>query len=248
MGIGHIGIILIIISVLVVTIPVYAQEMLFYSNEKYDFSLEAPTNWNYQESVPITEERIDEVILFPSEFHVSNAGDDANLMDMQTAMLGWEFQFESPMIGMDFENIPTSKIKTMNENNIKDYYLDFVREEVPSAKMTDIYSKTHSYGWEVGVTYHFDFVLGMGQSIPYVGIDKAFFFKDREKYTLYYGAPEAYFYDYKPVYDHAVDTLVIKSVKVPEFQEIAMIVLAGSIIPVILFARKFKVMKILNSD
>ncbi len=160
-------------------------------------------------------------------------------MDMQTAMRGWEFQFESPMIGMDFENIPTSKIKTMNENNIKDYYLDFVREQVPSAKMTDIYSKTHSYGWEVGVTYHFDFDLGMGQTIPYVGIDKAFFFKDREKYTLYYGAPEVYFDDYKLVYDHAVDTLVIKSVNVPEFQEIAMVVLAGSIIPVIVFARKF---------
>ena len=85
----------------------------------------------FQEGVTISEERIDEVILFPSEFHVSNAGDDANIMDVQTAMLGWQFQFESPLIGMDFENIPTSKIKTMNENNIKDYYLDFVREEVP---------------------------------------------------------------------------------------------------------------------
>ena len=213
--------------------------MGFYHNERYDFSLEVPTNWNYQESVTITEKRIDPVILFPSEFHVSNAGDHANLMDMQTAMLGWEFQFESPLIGMYFENIPTTKIKTMNENNIKDYYLDSVREEVPSAKMTDIYSKTHSYGWEVGVTYHYDLDLGIGQPIPYVGIDKAFFFKDREKYTLYYGAPEVYFDDYKPIYDHAVDTLIIKSVKVPEFQEIALMVLVGSISFVIVFARKF---------
>ena len=191
---------LLLVSVCVIVsssiIPAFAQEWGFYFNEKYDFSLEVPTNWNYQESVTITEKRIDQVILFPSEFHVSNAGDDANLMDIQTAMLGWEFQFESPLIGMYFENIPTTKIKTMNENNIKDYYLDFVREEVPSAKMTDIYSKTHSYGWEVGVTYHYDLDLGIGQPIPYVGIDKAFFFKDREKYTLYYGAPEVYFDDY----------------------------------------------------
>ena len=234
---------LLLVSVCVIVsssiIPAFAQEWGFYFNEKYDFSLEVPTNWNYQESVTITEKRIDPVILFPSEFHVSNAGDDANLMDMQTAMLGWEFQFESPLIGMYFENIPTTKIKTMNENNIKDYYLDFVREEVPSAKMTDIYSKTHSYGWEVGVTYHYDLDLGIGQPIPYVGIDKAFFFKDREKYTLYYGAPEVYFDDYKPIYDHAVDTLIIKSVKVPEFHEIALMVLVSSISFVIVFARKF---------
>ena len=233
---------LLLVSVCVIVsssiIPVFAQQMGFYHNERYDFSLEVPTNWNYQESVTITEKRIDPVILFPSEFHVSNAGDDANLMDIQTAMLGWEFQFESPLIGMYFENIPTTKIKTMNENNIKDYYLDFVREEVPSAKITDIYSKTHSYGWEVGVTYHYDLDLGIGQPIPYVGIDKAFFFKDREKYTLYYGAPEVYFDDYKPIYDHAVDTLIIKSVKVPEFHEIALMVLVGSISFVIVLARK----------
>jgi len=213
-------------------------EMGFYSNEKFDFSFEAPTNWNYQESVTIIEGRIDEVVFFPSEFHISNAGDDANMMDVQTAMMGWQWQFESPVIGIDFENIPTSKIKTMNENNIKDYYLDFVRETFPSAKMTDIYSKTYSYGWEVGVTYFVDVDLGLGQSIPYVGIDKAFFFKDREKYTLYYSSPEVYFDEYKPVYDHAVDTLTIKSVAVPEFGSIAMLILVSAIIPIILVSRK----------
>jgi len=44
-----------------------------------------------------------------------------------------------------------------------------------------------------------------------------------------------------------LDTLVIRSVDVPEFQEVAMVVLASSIILVVVFARKFKVMKILNS-
>jgi len=156
-------------------------EMGFYSNEKFEFSLEIPVNWNFQESVTIVEGRIDEVVFFPSEFHVSNAGDDANMMDVSTAMMGWQWQFESPVIGMDYENISTSKIKTMNENNIKEYYLDFVRDVFPSAKMKDIYSKTHSWGWEVGVTYFVDVELGLGQTVPYVGIDKAFFFKDREK-------------------------------------------------------------------
>ncbi|MBT4327830.1 MAG: PEFG-CTERM sorting domain-containing protein [Candidatus Nitrosopelagicus sp.] len=220
-----------------------SQYMGFYENKKYEFSFEAPTNWNYQESVSITEERIDEVIFFPSEFHISNAGDDANMIDMQTAMMGWQWQFESPKIGMDYENIPTSKIKTMNENNIKDYYLDFVREVIPSAKMVDIYSKTHNYGWEVGVTYYYDQDLGIGQTIPYVGIDKAFFFEDREKYTLYYGAPEVYFDEYKPVYDHAVDTLIIKSVAVPEFGSVVMLILASSVISVVILSRKYGVVK-----
>ena len=224
------------------TIPAFAQEMGFYQNERYDFSFEVPMDWNYQEGVTITEERIDEVVLFPSEFHISNAGDDANMMDMQNAMMGWQWQFESPVIGMDYENIPTSKIKTLNENNIKEFYLDFVREQVPSAKMKDIYSKSHSWGWEVGVTYFFDFSLGFGQPIPYVGIDKAFFFKDREKYTLYYGGPEVYFDNYKWVYDHAVDTMIIKSVKVPEFHEIAIMVLGSGIIGIIALSKKFKIL------
>jgi predicted secreted protein with PEFG-CTERM motif len=218
-------------------------EMGFYSNENFDFSLEAPINWSYQENVTITEERMDELILFPSEFHISNAGDDVNLMDMQTAMMGWQWQFESPVIGMDYENIPTSKIKNMNENNIKDYYLDFIRETIPSAKMTDIYSKSHNYGWEVGVTYHFEVDFGIGQSVPYVGIDKAFFFNDREKYSFYYGSPEVYFDEYKPVYDHAVDTLTIKSVAVPEFGSVAMLILVISIVSVVIVSRKFVAMK-----
>jgi len=52
---------------------------------------------------------------------------------------------------------------------------------------------------------------------------------------------------YHSVYDHVIDTMVIKGVEVPEFQEIAIMVLASSIILVVVFARKFKVLKILNS-
>jgi len=224
------------------TIPAFAQEWGFYSNDKYDFSFEAPTDWNYQESVVFVETMIVEVVLFPSEFHISNAGDDANMMDMQTAMMGWEFQFETPMIGVDFENIPMSKIKTLNENNVKEYYLDLVRELVPNAKITDTYSKSHSYGWEVGVSYVHDLNLGMGSPIPYQAIDKGFFFKDRESYTITYASPEVYFDSYKPIYDHAVDTLIIKSVKVPEFHEIAIMVLGSGIIGIIAISKKFKIL------
>jgi len=69
-------------------------EMGFYTNDRYDFSLEAPFNWNYQEGVVFDETITSELVLFPSEFHVSNAGDDANMIDVQTAMRGWQFQFD----------------------------------------------------------------------------------------------------------------------------------------------------------
>ncbi len=62
-----------------------------------------------------------------------------------------------------------------------------------------------------------------------------------------YAAHENYYEHYRSVFDHVVDTLVIKGVVVPEFQEVAIVVLASSIILVVVFARKFKVMKILNS-
>jgi len=59
-------------------------------------------------------------------------------------------------------------------------------------------------------------------------------------------AHENYYDHYRPVFDHAIDTLVIKGVVVPEFQEIAIMVLASSIFLVVVFARKFKVMKNLS--
>ncbi len=114
---------------------------------------------------------------------------------------------------------------------------------VPSSMRIDKDSESTSWGWIVSSK----FTLSVGESLQYVGEGKTFHFKDRESYAVLYVAPDYYFDEYYPVYENVLDTLVIKGVVVPEFQEIAIMVLASSIILVVVFARKFKVMKILNS-
>jgi len=58
-------------------------------------------------------------------------------------------------------------------------------------------------------------------------------------YLVSYGTIESYFDSYHPVFEGVIDSLVIKGVVVPEFQEIALMVLGSSIAFVIIFARKF---------
>ena len=70
--------------------------------------------------------------------------------------------------------------------------------------------------------------------------DKTFYFKDsRESYVIGYISPVEYYDNYHSVFEDVANTMVINGVVVPEFQEIAMMVLASSIILVIVFARKF---------
>ena len=65
------------------------------------------------------------------------------------------------------------------------------------------------------------------------------FFKDREAYSVFYMADEDYYDEYRPVFDSLIDTLVIRGVVVPEFQDIALVVLASSIVMIVVFTRKF---------
>ena len=234
---------LLLLSVCVIVpssiIPVFAQQMGFYHNERYDFSFEVPMDWRYQEGVSPDRVTTFEVVMYPEEFSLENVEDDANLMDMQTASMGLSFQFESPMIAVNFENLQKSEVSSLSEKNLKEYFLDTIKTIQPSAKIIDSYSKTHSWGWEVYALYTFDMNLGFGSGIPYVGEEVTFYFKDRESYNVSYGAPDAYFDTYRPIFDHALNTMIIKSVEVPEFHEIALMVLVGSISFVIVLARKF---------
>jgi len=243
-----IGVLVAICLIPLFTVPVFAQQWGLYSNELYDFSFEAPLDWRYQEDLVIDAENTFQVVMYPEEFSLENVDESsAGLMDLQFAMMGFGFQLESPLIGVSFENISTSDVPSLNENNLKEYVLDALRTYLPNARILDSYVESKPWGWEVSILYTFVFPSGLGSGFPYVAHDITFFFKDREAYTLSYGAHEDYFDQYRPVHDHVLDTLVIKSVNVPEFQEIAMVVLAGSIVLVVVFARKFKVMKILNS-
>ena len=219
--------------------------MGFYQNERYDFSFELPMDWRYQEGVSFDQVTTFEVITFPKEFSLENAGDDANLFDLQTAMMGLSFQIESPMVSVDFENLPRSKVANLSEEDLYEHFLESIITQFPSAKITDSWSYTHPWGWEVYAYYTFDLNLGFGSGVPYIGEETTFYFKDRESYNVSYGAPVAYHGTYQPVYFHVIDTMVIKSVKVPEFHEIAIMVLGSGIIGIIALSKKFK---ILNSQ
>lgn len=198
---------------------VYAQEMGFYNNERHDFSFEIPTDWSYQEDVVIDAENTEEVFFFPEEFSMENAGDDKTMMDVATAMMGWQFQFESPLIGVDYRNIPTSEISSLTEKNIKEFFLEETMELDPTGKIVESYSKTHSYGWEVGIISTSDLDLGYGSPMLYKQEEKLFVFKDRKVYGVAYGSFEKYYDEYKSVYDHVMDTITIKSVVVAQTSE-----------------------------
>jgi predicted secreted protein with PEFG-CTERM motif len=220
-----------------------SQHMGFYENERYEFSFEAPMNWSYQEGITDETGITYEVIQYPTKFSLENAGDDANMMDLQMGLSGFLFQFESPLIAVNFENIPTSKVSTLSEKNLKDYVLDKVMIENPSAKIMDSWSKSNSWGWEVYTVYNFDLDMGIGTGIPYVEEVSTYFFKDRESYAVSYGAPAVYFEEYSHIYDHVLETLIIKSVAVPEFGSIAMLILVSSIISVVIISRKYGIVK-----
>jgi len=111
---------------------------------------------------------------------------------------------------------------------------------LPNARIVNYDVKSTSWGWEstgeAVVSLNVPFVA-KGQ---FHEEDKTFYFKNRESYLVGYLAPEEYYDRYYPVYENAIDTLVIKGIVVPEFQEIALMVLASSIVLVIIFAKKIK--------
>lgn len=217
--------------------------MGFYENSRYDFSFQLPMNWYYVDGVTTNSGITYEMLGYPKEFALENVGDDANMMDLQMSLSGLTFQFESPLIAVNFENIPTSKVTTLSEKNLKEYVLDKIMIEQPSARIMDSWAKSNSWGWEVHVMYNYDLDLGVGSGIPYVGEETTYFFKDRESYSVEYGAPPAYFEDYRYVYDHVLETIIIKSVKVPEFGSIAMLILAVSVISVVILSRRFNLIR-----
>ncbi len=210
MGIGHIGIILIIISVSL--IPVFAQGMGLYENTLYDFSFEAPTDWKYQESVTL-EGLTFPVVLYPNEFSLENA-DDANFLDLQTAMMGLGFQIESPLLSVEFHNIPKSELPNLNDNSVKDYVEERIRIISPDIKIYSASVEGRSWGWIVKYETAQSIDLGIGQGLPYQAIDTHYVFKDREMYAVGYGTIPRYFDSYLDVYEHALDTLVIKDIEV----------------------------------
>lgn len=216
---GHI-ITILVIAVSFTTIPVFAQDVGFYSNKLYDFSFNAPMNWRYYEDYLWFRTNY-QVILFPSTFDLPRDG------------------MNSPHTFVKFENIAESKIPVLNAKEIEKYELEFLRTNLPEAKIINYNVKSTSWGWESNLEIVVSLNIPLVAKGQFHEIDKTFYFKNRESYLTGYLSPVEYYDEYYPVYENMMDTLVIKEVAVPEFQEIVLMVLGSSIVLGIVFARKF---------
>ncbi len=146
---------------------------------------------------------------------------------------------ESPQILVIFENLGQSKVSSMTEKAVANYYLEKFRNEIPGGKLLWSDVESSSWGWTFTQKFSFPVSYGVGSNPQLTTEQTSFVFKDRESYIVAYFATEENYEKYYPVYQNVLDTMVIKGVTVPEFQEIAMMVLASSIVLIIVFARKF---------
>jgi len=173
-----------------VAVPAFAQDVGFYSNKLYDFSFNAPMDWKYYENYLWFGTNY-QVILFPSKYDLS---------------------IESPHTYVKFENIAESKIPVLNAQEIEKYELEYLRTNLPDAKI--IYSDVKSTSW--GWIYSVEFVVSM--NIPFVGKgefheeDKKFYFRNRESYLVGYSSQEQHYQRYYTVFLGMLETLKIKEI------------------------------------
>ena len=234
---GHILVIL-VSAISLVTVPVFAQNMGFYSNKVYDFSFNVPMDWRYLENFQTPKGEIIQVLLFPSEFSTQTSNTTGGVGQFFQLLSG-PFSIDSPLLGVIFENVPESEVPNLNNQALEQYSLEQIRLNLPNARIIKSDVESTSWGWIVSSETVSTQRIGNDPSKQYHTADKTFYFKDRESYSVGYLSPEEYYDRYFPVYEKMIDSLVIKGVAVPEFHEIALMVLGSSIVLVIIFARKF---------
>ncbi len=219
-------------------IPAFGQEVGIYHNEAYEFSFNIPMDWRYQENVQIPNGDLIQVLFFPSEFSSQLSDDMSNIGRLLLKYLLGTFSIDAPLIGVVFENIPESKLPRLNEQALEQYFLDKIRNDIPTPRIISSDAETTSWGWIVTTKTR---VVQTDQQ--YLRQDTIFIFKDRETYDVAYLAIEDGDYDkYYPVYEMVKESLVIKGVVVPEFHEIAIMVLGSGIIGIIALSKKFKIL------
>ena len=232
-------VIIVALSFLFIPIQAFSQEMRFYENSRYDFLFEVPTDWQYQEEVSLGNSSY-LVVLYPIEFDMDTLDPDSmGLLDRGMPIPGLEFQIESPLISVYVESVSKSKVPDLNEIELNEYVLEKIRVQNPNVKIIDTDVQIKSWGWKVNVIYNSEFNQGFDKVMPYLAHETVFFWEDRESYTVTYRSHENYYDQYSPVFDHVNNTMVIKGVAVPEFQELALTVLVSSIIIIIVITRKF---------
>jgi len=207
--------------------PVYEEPIVpepvgmgFYSNELYEFSFEIPMDWRYQENFPASDGSVIQLITYPEGFNP--------LLNIDT-----------PHIVVVFENIPESKVSRLSGQTLEKYHIEQIRsEKFAGGKIISTDAQDKPWGWEISTEFIFTQSFGLSGE-QFHTEQRAFHFKDREYYTVAYFSTDDYYDTYHPVFEDVINSLVIKGVVVPEFQEIALMVLGGSIALVVIFARKF---------
>jgi len=189
------------------------QSIRFYENKAYEFSFNAPINWKFQENIGEVQ-----VMIYPQRFNPS-------------------LYIDSPHVLVIFENLAESDVPRLNGQEILEYHTNIIKNE-HGGKLINSDVKDTPWGWEISTEFFYLEDLGIGSSLQLHTEQKAFHFKDREYYTVAYFATDDYYDTYHPVFEGVINSLVIKGVVVPEFQEIALMVLGGSIVFAIVFTRK----------
>jgi len=229
-------VIIAIAFVLLIPIPVFAQEVWFYDNEMFEFSFDVLEDWLLVEDFWIGNE-VYQIILYPSEFSAESLKDYEEYASEIFSEL--PFVISAPHITVQFEIISEEKVPILDENTVKDYALERVKFSVPFADIANSDVESYSWGWIVRIESVFILDTGVDQ-IPYHAIDTTYFFNDRESYDVGFASLEENFEVYFPMYENLLDTLIIKGVIVPEFGGIALLILTSSIVSVIIIGKKFR--------
>ena len=209
-------IIIAIAFVLLIPIPIFAQEvgMRWHQNELYDYSFDIPTDWYFKEN------------------YVTKNGNTIG-----TKLWVENLAYTPATIEIQFQNLPKSAVPELNAEAMENYLLDSFLK-LPGVRIIDSYSQTEYWGWTSSLEYRY-----LQSNTEPHGVITAFVFEDRETYYVkFWAVNEEEFDDYYPVYQRVLENLVIKSVAVPEFGSIAMLILVASIVFVVVLSRKFKIM------
>jgi len=229
-------IVIVIAFVLLIPIPVFAQEAWFYDNEMFEFSFDILQDWSIVEEFWIGD-KVYPVIVYPDEFSVESLKDSEEYASEIFPDL--PFVISAPNITVQFDIVTEEKIPILDENTVKDYALERVKLSVPFAEIPNLDVESYSWGWIVRIESVFTLDTGVDQ-LPYHSINTTYFFNDRESYDVGFSSLEENFEVYSPMYENLLDTLIIKGVIVPEFGGIALLILTSSIVSVIIVGRKFR--------
>ena len=197
----------------------FVQEWEWYENETYNYFFEKPADWLILENYQTLDGTILHTVIYPNGFDPSS-------------------DIDTPLIGIVFENIPKTDVSPLNAKNLEDYYLEKLQKKNPDGEITFYETVTNSWGWEIYTDTEFIQNNSVGDHQDMESFDNFYVFKNGESYHVSYDSTKENLNLYRIFFNRVLDTMMINGEAVPEFQEIAVIILASSIIMIVLFTRK----------